>query len=162
MAGEAKPKHTAAARIPCVPGGAALRHSHKFCPNGGTPVGAAPSPIVAPPRGPSLQVGTQAADALEEQRKVVSVMFADISGSTPLAERLDPEEMRAILASYFSALAREIQRFGGTIDKYIGDAVMAVFGAPGSPAGDAPRAGGAPRAPQGAGPHQNDRAGGQG
>jgi len=76
--------------------------------------------------GPSLQVeGTHG-----EERKVVTVLFADLSGSTALAERLDPEVMRGILASFFNALAHEIQRFGGTIDKYAGDAVMAVFGAP--------------------------------
>jgi len=60
----------------------------------------------------------------------VTVLFADLSGSTTLGERLDPEELRQILAAFFSAIARQIQRFGGTIDKYIGDAVMAVFGAP--------------------------------
>ena len=70
----------------------------------------------------------------------MTVLFADLSGSTPLGERLDPEELRAILASYFSALAREIRRFGGTVDKYIGDAVMAVFGAPVSHEDDAERA----------------------
>ena len=76
--------------------------------------------------GPSLQVeGTHG-----EERKVVTVLSADLSGSTALAERLDPEVMRGILASFFNALAHEIQRFGGTIDKYAGDAVMAVFGAP--------------------------------
>jgi adenylate cyclase len=57
-------------------------------------------------------------------------MFADLSGSTSLGERLDPEELRGILGGFFAALARAIQRYEGTIDKYIGDAVMAVFGAP--------------------------------
>lgn len=49
--------------------------------------------------------------------RVVSVMVADLSGSTPLGERLDPEELRAILGGFFRGLSREIQRFGGTIDK---------------------------------------------
>jgi len=57
-------------------------------------------------------------------------MFVDLSGSTASAERLDPEEWRRVLQRYFSVLARQIARYGGTIDKYIGDAVMAVFGAP--------------------------------
>ncbi|HTD79265.1 MAG TPA: adenylate/guanylate cyclase domain-containing protein, partial [Chloroflexota bacterium] len=70
----------------------------------------------------------------------MTVLFADLSGSTPLGERLDPEDLRRILASYFSVLAREIQRFGGTVDKYIGDAVMAVFGAPVAHEDDAERA----------------------
>lgn len=65
-----------------------------------------------------------------EERRVVTVMFADIIGSTPLADRLDPEDMRAILAGYFNLMAEQIRRHSGTVEKYIGDAVMAVFGAP--------------------------------
>ncbi|HEY0755122.1 MAG TPA: adenylate/guanylate cyclase domain-containing protein [Ktedonobacteraceae bacterium] len=65
-----------------------------------------------------------------EERRVVTIMFADIIGSTPLADRLDPEDMRAILAGYFNLMAEQIRRHGGTVEKYIGDAVMAVFGAP--------------------------------
>src|SRR5256885_8175365 len=74
------------------------------------------------------------------RRALVTVLKADISGSTPLGERLDPEELRGVLASYFGALAREIQRHGGLVDKYIGDAVMAVFGPPEPQADDAARA----------------------
>ncbi|HLI71518.1 MAG TPA: adenylate/guanylate cyclase domain-containing protein [Ktedonobacteraceae bacterium] len=65
-----------------------------------------------------------------EERRVVTIMFADITGSTPLADRLDPEDMRAMLAGYFNLMAEQIRRHGGTVEKYIGDAVMAVFGAP--------------------------------
>jgi predicted ATPase/class 3 adenylate cyclase len=65
-----------------------------------------------------------------EERRVVTIMFADITGSTPLAARLDPEDMRALLASYFNLMTEQIHRHGGTVEKYIGDAVMAVFGAP--------------------------------
>src|SRR5579859_2469148 len=57
-------------------------------------------------------------------------MFADITGSTPLADRMDPEDMRAILSGYFNLMTQQIQRHGGTVEKYIGDAVMAVFGLP--------------------------------
>lgn len=64
------------------------------------------------------------------ERRVVTIMFADITGSTPLADRLDPEDMRAILTDYFNLMAEQIRRHGGTVEKYIGDAVMAVFGAP--------------------------------
>jgi class 3 adenylate cyclase/tetratricopeptide (TPR) repeat protein len=74
------------------------------------------------------------------RRVPVTVLKADISGSTPLAERLDPEELRGVLGAYFAALAREIQRHGGTVDKYIGDAVMAVFGLPLPHPDDAARA----------------------
>ncbi len=65
-----------------------------------------------------------------EERRVVTIMFADITGSTPLADRLEPEDMRAILTGYFNLMAQQIRRHDGTIEKYIGDAVMAVFGAP--------------------------------
>src|SRR5438309_7512247 len=74
------------------------------------------------------------------QRRVVTVLKADISGSTALGERLDPEELRAVLGSYFAALAREIHRRGGVVDKYIGDAVIAIFGVPEARKDDAERA----------------------
>ncbi len=79
--------------------------------------------------GISLQVSRPLQDLVEERRNV-TVIFADVSGSTPLTARLDPEETREILRAFITALARRIQRFGGTVDKYVGDAVMAVFGAP--------------------------------
>ena len=90
--------------------------------------------------GASLQVGSERPHVLAEERKVVTVLFADVSPSQPLGERLTLPEMRAELASVFGALARAIQHYGGTIDKYIGDAVMAVFGAPVSHDDDAIRA----------------------
>lgn len=65
-----------------------------------------------------------------EERKVVSVLFADLVGFTGLSENIDPEEVRSTLTPYFAALKKEIERFGGTVEKFIGDAVMAVFGAP--------------------------------
>jgi class 3 adenylate cyclase/tetratricopeptide (TPR) repeat protein len=65
-----------------------------------------------------------------EERKVVTVVFADLVGFTSTAERLDPEEIRAILRPYHLRLKTELERFGGTVEKFIGDAVMAVFGAP--------------------------------
>ena len=67
---------------------------------------------------------------LPEERRVVTIMFADIIGSTPLASRLDPEDMRAILTGYFNLMTTQIRKHGGTVEKYIGDAVMAVFGLP--------------------------------
>ncbi len=67
---------------------------------------------------------------MPEERRIVTIMFADITGSTPLAARLDPEDMRAILAGYFNLMTEQIRKHGGTVEKYIGDAVMAVFGAP--------------------------------
>ncbi len=75
-----------------------------------------------------------------EERRVVTIMFADITGSTPLADRLDPEDMRAMLVGYFNLMAEQIRRHGGTVEKYIGDAVMAVFGAPAAHEDDPDRA----------------------
>jgi class 3 adenylate cyclase/tetratricopeptide (TPR) repeat protein len=63
-------------------------------------------------------------------RKLVTVLFADVVGSTSLGERLDPETMRAGLARYFTAARTVLERHGGTVEKFIGDAVMAVFGIP--------------------------------
>jgi class 3 adenylate cyclase/tetratricopeptide (TPR) repeat protein len=65
-----------------------------------------------------------------EERKVVSVLFCDLVGFTAQAEGLDPEDVRALLAPHHARLRAELERFGGTVEKFIGDAVMALFGAP--------------------------------
>jgi class 3 adenylate cyclase/tetratricopeptide (TPR) repeat protein len=65
-----------------------------------------------------------------EERKVVTVLFADLVGFTGRAEQLDPEDVGAILRPYHDRLRSELERFGGTVEKFIGDAVMALFGAP--------------------------------
>jgi class 3 adenylate cyclase/tetratricopeptide (TPR) repeat protein len=65
-----------------------------------------------------------------EQRKVVTVLFCDVTGSTELGEKLDPEALRALLARYFERMKAIIERHGGSVEKFIGDAVMAVFGVP--------------------------------
>jgi len=64
------------------------------------------------------------------ERKVVTVLFADLVGFTARAEELDPEDVEAILRPYHEGLRTELERFGGTVEKFIGDAVMALFGAP--------------------------------
>ncbi len=75
--------------------------------------------------------GTAFAPAVRrEERKVVSVVFVDLVGSTAAAERSDPEDVRAMLAAHHSRVRVELERFGGTVEKFIGDAVVAVFGAP--------------------------------
>jgi class 3 adenylate cyclase/tetratricopeptide (TPR) repeat protein len=71
-----------------------------------------------------------AAPSLSEERKVVTVLFADLVGFTSRAEQLDPEDVRALLSPYHARLRSELRRFGGTVEKFIGDAVMALFGAP--------------------------------
>jgi class 3 adenylate cyclase/tetratricopeptide (TPR) repeat protein len=65
-----------------------------------------------------------------EERKIVTVLFADLVGFTSRSEQLDPEDVRATLTPYFARLREELERRGGTVEKFIGDAVMAVFGAP--------------------------------
>jgi class 3 adenylate cyclase len=80
------------------------------------------------------------AHGLPEERKVVTVLFADLVGFTARAESLDPEDVRAILTPYFARVRREIEAFGGTVEKFIGDAVMAVFGVPVSHGDDPERA----------------------
>ena len=83
----------------------------KFCLECGSPLGALRGPV-------------------REERKVVSVLFADLVGFTAQAEQLDPEEVRAILQPYHAGVRADLERFGGTVEKFIGDAVMALFGAP--------------------------------
>jgi class 3 adenylate cyclase len=70
------------------------------------------------------------AAAPTEQRKTVTVLFSDVTGSTALGERLDPESLRRVLARYFDLASRVVERHGGSVEKFIGDAVMAVFGVP--------------------------------
>jgi class 3 adenylate cyclase/tetratricopeptide (TPR) repeat protein len=75
-----------------------------------------------------------------EERKTVSVLFVDLVGFTARSDAADPEDVRATLAPYHARLKSEIERFGGTVEKFIGDAVMAVFGAPTAHEDDAERA----------------------
>jgi len=65
-----------------------------------------------------------------DERKPVTVLFADLVGSTELATRRDPEQLRAMLAAFFDEMRAQIEAFGGSVEKYAGDAVMAVFGVP--------------------------------
>jgi class 3 adenylate cyclase len=71
-----------------------------------------------------------AAQPAREQRKTVTVLFCDVTGSTSLGESVDPEALRALLARYFERMKGIVERHGGSVEKFIGDAVMAVFGVP--------------------------------
>src|SRR3954465_13989152 len=71
-----------------------------------------------------------AGPAHREGRKVVTIVFCDLPGSTSLGERLDPESVRQMVSRYFQAMSDALERHGGTVEKFIGDAVMAVFGVP--------------------------------
>ena len=75
-----------------------------------------------------------------DERKVVTVVFADLVGFTSHADGMDPEDVQALLAPYHARLRAELERFGGTVEKFIGDAVMALFGAPVAREGDPERA----------------------
>src|SRR5438105_5797282 len=83
----------------------------KFCGACGAELDAAPAPA-------------------REERKVITVLFADLVGFTSRAEKLDPEDVRALLSPYYARLRHELERHGGTVEKFIGDAVVALFGAP--------------------------------
>ena len=76
----------------------------------------------------------------EEQRKLVTVLFADLAGWTTISERLDPEEVRQVQDAYFAAVTTPIKTYGGSVEKYIGDAVLAVFGVPAAHEDDTERA----------------------
>jgi len=93
----------------CASCGAENREEARFCDVCGAAL------AVAPPR---------------EQRKTVTVLFCDVSGSTAFAESRDPEAVRAVMTRYFEVARAAIERHGGTVEKFIGDAVMAVFGVP--------------------------------
>src|SRR3954447_19917659 len=76
------------------------------------------------------QCGVPPADEPREERKIVTVLFCDVVGSTELGERLDPESVRRVLARFFETVRDVVERHGGSVEKFIGDAVMAVFGVP--------------------------------
>ena len=75
-----------------------------------------------------------------EVRKVVTVIFSDLKGSTALTEKIDAEAINEVKERYFASMAAEIERHGGKIEKYIGDAIMAIFGLPRAHEDDALRA----------------------
>ena len=89
-----------------------------------------------------LACGTElsTAPAGQDERRVVSIVFVDLVGFTARAEKLDPEDVQAVLGPYHEHVRRELQSFGGTVEKFIGDAIMAVFGAPTAYGDDAERA----------------------
>jgi class 3 adenylate cyclase/tetratricopeptide (TPR) repeat protein len=92
--------------------------------------------------GTPLQEGVGRGTAVEEheERRVVTVLFADLAGSTALGSRVDPEELRLVQGELFELVNGEVERFGGISEKFVGDAVLAVFGVPLSHDDDAERA----------------------
>jgi class 3 adenylate cyclase/tetratricopeptide (TPR) repeat protein len=108
--------------LACSSCGAALPDEARFCPSCGAPV----APVDDGQR--------------TQERRIVTLLFADLSGSTALGERLDPERLRQVLDRYFAAMRVEIEAEGGTVEKFIGDAVVAGFGTPVAHEDDAARA----------------------
>jgi len=125
----------------CGACGTSLDPGDRFCRDCGTPAGGtagaadgAPSAATAPVDAPS------AAPARVAERRQVSVLFADLVGFTSLSEQRDPEEVRELLTRYFDTARTVIARYGGNVEKFIGDAVMAMWGAPVAKEDDAERA----------------------
>jgi class 3 adenylate cyclase/tetratricopeptide (TPR) repeat protein len=100
----------------CSACGAANEPDDRFCGDCGAPLDAS---------GPAIAVTAPLAE-----RRLVSVLFGDLVGFTPLSEDRDPEEVRELLSRYFDTARQVIERYGGTVEKFIGDAVMAVWGTP--------------------------------
>src|SRR6266850_3364112 len=110
---------------PCAACGAPCEPDFAFCPRCGAARGSVPAPTDK-----AAASSAQQPDEREADRRHVTVLFADLTGFTSLSERLDPEEVRAFQNALFEALARSIERYDGFVEKFVGDAVMAVFGAP--------------------------------
>ena len=119
-----------ALKAACPSCGAANRSGSSFCGGCGARLVAAPGPGDR----------TTAAPAPVAERRLVTVLFADLVGFTPFAEVRDAEDTRELLSRYFDLSSAVIGRYGGTVEKFIGDAVMAVWGAPVAREDDAERA----------------------
>src|SRR6266542_4719013 len=109
-----------AVEIRCASCGGANPLGSRFCSSCGAPLGDAVAP--------------------QEERKLVSVLFVDLVGSTARADKADPEDVRDVLQIYHREARQCIEQYGGVLEKFIGDAVMAVFGAPVAHGDDAERA----------------------
>ncbi|HEY3765187.1 MAG TPA: AAA family ATPase [Gaiellales bacterium] len=116
----------------CPSCAAAIEPGTKFCGECGTALGAGAAPPVAAPAPVVI--------AAVAERRLVSVLFADLVGFTTLSEGRDSDEVRELLSRYFDASRRLIELYGGTVEKFIGDAVMAVWGTPTATEDDAERA----------------------
>jgi predicted ATPase/class 3 adenylate cyclase len=116
--------------LACPACGVAVGPDEKFCGECGTPLSSVASAPAPQPEAPEPAA----------ERRLVSVLFADLVGFTPLSETRDPEEVRDLLSRYFDTCRRLVELYGGTVEKFIGDAVMAVWGTPTATEDDAERA----------------------
>ncbi len=129
---------------PCPNCGATNPPDQKFCGECGTALASGsssgPGATARPSPAPVLAPAPAAAPAPVSERRLVSILFADLVGSTALADGRDPEDTRELLTQYFALASDVIERYGGTVEKFIGDAVMAIWGAPTAHEDDAERA----------------------
>jgi class 3 adenylate cyclase/tetratricopeptide (TPR) repeat protein len=132
----------------CPSCGTGIGDTDRFCPQCGAPQ-ARPCPSCGTENPPANRFCPSCGTALTEasaaaaagsERRLVTVLFADLVGFTSLSEHRDPEEVRELLSSYFDRCRTLIERYGGTVEKFIGDAVMAVWGTPVAREDDAERA----------------------
>lgn len=129
----------------CPACGASVSERARFCPECGSSLG-----MRCPSCSSTTAAGARFCDIcgaalagpqqLAEERKVVTILFADITGSTSLGAQLDPERMRSLLRTYFDSMSTVILSWGGRLEKFIGDAIMATFGVPAAREDDASRA----------------------
>ncbi len=113
----------------CPSCGASNPPEARFCMTCGFALASEDAPEPAPQPAAAAPAPAPAAPPPEE-RRVVTVLFADLSGYTAVAETMDPEAVKGLVDGSLRRLGQEVERHGGTVDKYIGDNVMALFGAP--------------------------------
>src|SRR5512144_1653337 len=122
----------------CPACGAPSEPSKRFCGDCGTAL--QPADTITSVTGPTAVGLARGWEQPPSERRLVSVLFADLVGFTTLSESRDAEEVRELLTRYFETCRTLITRYGGTVEKFIGDAVMAVWGAPVATEDDAERA----------------------
>jgi class 3 adenylate cyclase/tetratricopeptide (TPR) repeat protein len=125
--------------VSCPACGQQVAPGNRFCGHCGTAVSLSAEATTSATAVPATAVDTETTTPVAERRRV-SVMFADLVGFTTLSEHRDPEEVRELLSAYFEVAKTVISRYGGTVEKFIGDAVMAVWGTPIARENDAERA----------------------